>query len=213
MIEVAIIFMLASGFVKLAGYIKRGYEDDQAKLTNVSKDKLTYVDSRGKMRLRSNNHIVAFETYKGRYVLRDLKTYSIVRDYTLERECREKTKSKNRAIKAGKTVYCVDFDMHRQDKIKGMRYQDMETNEIYVIRSIGKWKIPFYMNLDGKFIKPVDKNWRLPNHFGIDDGIKVDIKKELETQINLSPNEKRYNYLWNEWLDLQYCGKDYKNEI
>lgn len=206
MFEVALLFMIAKGVFEFCKYVSKLNANDRAKQNNVSKDGLTYVDNQGRMRLMSNNHIVTFEHYKGQYILRDLKTYDIVRNYTQEKKTAEYLNNKKKAEQEGKTVFCIDSDKHQHDKIKGKRYLDTETNQIYVIRAIGKWRIPFYMDLNGNMIKPVDPSWQPPKVMGIDDGIKINIQDEFNKYLQLTKDEnpiwKAHNELWNEWLDI-----------
>lgn len=216
MFEVALIFLAGKGIFELYKYIKRSHEDDISKLLHSSKDNLTYIDSRGRMRLKSNNHIVVYTIEHNHHVLKDLKTFEILKDYTYEKQQKEYEKSKAKAIAEGKRIFCIDFDTHTHDKINGMRYKNMDTGEIYVIRQIGGWRIPWYMNLKGKFIAPVDSNWKPPKIFGQDPGVKVNIWKEFEkyqnNEILTGPLWKAKNYLWSKWLDLEYCGKDWSEQ-
>ena len=212
MIEIFLLMLIGKGIFELCKYVKRTTNDDIAKLTNRSRDGLTYVDNNGRMRLLSNNHIVAFDKYQGDEVLRDLKTYEIVKNYTQEKREIERQVSQSKAIQESKTIYCIDFDEHRNDKIKGMRYQNLETGEIYVIRQIGRYRIPIYMTLDGKLVKLVDKNWRY--HQMVSKDIDIDIKEEVRKHNEEYKDQplwnKSLNHLWNSTLDLIYCGKEFR---
>ena len=211
---VALLFMLATLGLKFIKYIIGLNADDYAKVNRSLLNDKAYIDNNGKMRLKSNGHIVTHTVENGHYVLKDLKTLEILRDYTLEKEVLESKQSLNKAIKNGQKIYCVDFNTHQSDKIKGMRYRNRDTNEIYVIRHTLKYNIPFYMDLNGKFIEPVDKNWNQTNLFGIGNDIKIDIQKEIQrTKETALPNEKSFNYLWNEMLDIQYCGRRYGENV
>lgn len=216
MLEVALLFLIGKGVFELCKYVRRSYEDDVSKLMYISKDGLTYIDSRGRMRLTSNNHIVVHATQNGHHVLKDLKTFQIIRDYTQERKTIEYNRSKNKALAENKSIFCIDFDMHKTDKLKGMRYQDINTGEIYVIRQIGKYRIPFYMNMKGELVCIVDENWRY--HQMVSKDIQIDIIQEIKKHYEYYKDKPLWNttlnHLWSDVLDLQFCGKDFnKDEI
>lgn len=215
MLEVVLLMLIGKGIFELVKYVRTTTADDVAKLTNRSHDNLTYVDSNGRIRLISNNHIVAFEKYHNDEILRDLKTYDIVRNYSQEQRNLEAQVSQTKALQEGKKIFCVDFNEHKNDKIKGMRYQNIETGEIYVIRQIGCYRIPIYMTLEGKLTKLVDKNWRY--HQMINKDIPIDIKEEVRKHNEQYKNQplwnKTLNHLWNETLDLTYCGKEFSSNV
>lgn len=210
MIEVALVFLIGKGIFELCKYIMRNNEDELAKLNNKSSNGLTYVDSTGRMRLVSNNHIVMFEKYNGCDILRDIKTNHIVKNFTQDKKYEEYKKSKEKAIQEGKTIFCIDFGYHKDDKIRGMRYMDINTQEKFVIRVLGKWKIPFYMNMEGEIVKPVDPKWK-PLGWKEDISGKFDIKKEYNNWLRIIKQsyvtDCYHNFEWSEWADLEYCGK------
>ena len=204
--EVALLLMILGGMFKFCQYVASINANDRAKLKRKSDDGLTYVDNNGRMRLMKNNHIVAFAKENGHDILKDLKTFEVVRDYTQEKMSVEYHESKEKATKKGKKIFCIDFDQHLHDEVKGMRYQDMQTGEVYVIRGIGHRRIPFYMTLDGKKFIPVDKNW---HEFGFDGDLYEELNKFLKIEKESSSNfsSSKFNYNYYNILDIQYCGK------
>ena len=211
MIEIALLFLLGKIIFSLYKSVSNNNAMLRGRIMNTSKDGLTYVDGRAKIRLMSNNHLAMYDTLpNGNQVLRDIKTNQIVKNFTQEQHKIEYQKCCEKAKKEGKTIVCTGFDFHKNDKIKGMRYRDLNTNKIYVIRDLTRWHIPFYVDLNGNIWKPVDENWQpytLPGIEPIDMWEELRKWKAATEQVNISHNY--YNEYYNDMSDIKYCGKDW----
>lgn len=126
-----------------------------------------YIHHDGSTRLVSDNRKVYVGFYhtldRGRrYVIQDVKTGKILKDYTQEEMDNEFPDVVAELPRRDR------MDSHWHDKIRGPRYKDKITGEIYVVRDLDgslfskqnlKHEDPkrWYMNLKGDFVKPVEK--------------------------------------------------------
>jgi len=207
MIEIAIIFLIGKIILKLYKTNADNNAMIRGKIDSRSEDNLTYVDGNAKIRLLSNNHLCIYETLpNGCRVLRDIQTNDIIKNYTQEQNQKDYYNSYQKAIKSGNKIFCYDFNTHEKDKIKGMRYLNINTGEKYVIRNFNA--IPFYVNIEtGKILGVVDKT-KIHSQ---------NVEKIIKSYSHLQRIEKQksfqdvgkyfFNAYWHIADDCCYCGK------
>ena len=136
------------------------------------KGKETYIDSLGRQRLIADDRHVITTERDGDKVLIDAKTRKIIKNYTNESEQKKREIAKNEAIKNNKTVYLYkSFD--KNDKWAGDWYQDIKTNQIYVVRKFTYGSYPFshkeiYFYIDihtGDIVRKTDWQIEMDQHF------------------------------------------------
>lgn len=160
MSEVALLLFIFSIIFKFGRHVIKLHADDWAKINNKSTNGLTWVDSNGKMRLTSNNHLCIYTiSSNGDNVLQDIKTGETIVNYTQIERSKLVAKSKRIAAQKGEYIYCVDFNPHKEDIVRGivgMHFYNSETKETFVIRVFDC--IPFYINVQtGEIGDVVDK--------------------------------------------------------
>ena len=151
--------------VKGTKSIKAANINKKRRNESITSNKQTYIDSDGCERLTYNNQKVLqtyiytktpYCEYKD-YVLKQVDSNNIIKNYSAEKRNQEENERYNDAIKNGKTVYRLGTlrDNYYHSRINGYRYKDINTNAIYVIRSLNGVK--FYMDIDtGQFIRETD---------------------------------------------------------
>lgn len=128
-------------------------KDKKLRETKGNKEFNYYVDSKGKTRSLTTNRIITMDIdpYTKDVVNYDCRTGDI--DYNISAAEREIAKSK--AIKNNKSVYMYNKDNHYQDRIRGVRYVDIKTGRLVVVRV--KFPYTFYMDAEtGKLIRRAD---------------------------------------------------------
>lgn len=138
-------------------FLKESIENAECKKKYANSDGLTYIDSKGRSRLVSNNKLVFYTHDKnGDYILEDIGGY-VYKNFSEEERQEQKNINVDTAIKNGKSTYCEDENEHKKDwYCKGRRFIDLKTGERYVIRCIqGKY---YYMDIStGLLVRKTDK--------------------------------------------------------
>ena len=207
MLEIFIVFLIVKGIMKLCKKVRNNVNDSYAKCNNKAPNGLTWVDSFGKMRLTSNDHLCLYKTLSnGSKVLQDIENGNIIKNYTQDQQTDYFQESLKNAKEQGKTICCVDFNTHEHDgrnSIVGMRYMDMRTKKKYVIRNFDS--VPFYLDMEtGKICDVV--NEKLVRGRNVQDirnrWHKLQNKNEPKWQLF-------FNSFWHRMDDIAYCGKDW----
>ena len=164
---------------------KENKENEKGKTLFKQPNNLTYIDTKGRSRLLSNDEIVFYTHDKyGDYVLEDESGY-VYENFSEEKRIKELNKRKEKALKNAETTYCIDDNNHRKDwTCKGKRFVDFKTGDIYVIRYIN-YKY-YYMNIsNGMLVRKTD--WQINQ-----DELKKNIKTYLNDNLNIDDfNEKQ----------------------
>lgn len=132
-------------------------ENKKNKINFRSADGLTYIDSKCRSRLLSNDKQVIYTHDKnGDYILKDMSGH-IYKNFSQEKRERELNERIYEAKNKNETTYCIDDNDHRNDwECKGKRFKDFKTGDIYIIRYIN-YKY-YYMNIsDGMIVRKTDK--------------------------------------------------------
>ena len=203
MLEAALLLFIISILLKFGRHIVKLHADDWAKINNKSANGLTWVDSNGKMRLTSNNHLCIYITLpNGDRVLQDIKTGESIVNYTQNERVKLVAKSKQIAEQKGESIYCIDFNPHKEDSVRGvvgMHFYNPETKDTFVIRTFDY--IPFYVNIQtGEIGDVVDKKM-------VGDNDIQEIKnKMIKHQQKNSHIKARFffNSYWHYSTDLYY---------
>jgi hypothetical protein len=119
----------------------------------------TYIDTKGRSRLLSNNELVFYTHDKnGDYILENVSGH-VYRNFSEEERNRSMKREKTKALNNNETTYCIDSNKHKNDwTCKGKRFKDFKTGDIYVIRYIN-YKY-YYMNVkNGMIIRKTD--WQI----------------------------------------------------
>lgn len=133
-----IIYTLSSLFLKSIGVLKEDCDNKYIKRNQNDNDLPTWTDIRGNERLKSNGHIAVYgvgnKSCPNDYTLTDIQTGRIIKNYSSEdRDSRIKNEYEKRK-QQGYSTYCCDFNNHLNDSIKGRRYKDFNTGQVFVIR-------------------------------------------------------------------------------
>lgn len=161
--------------------INENLENEENKEIYKHKDGMTYIDTRGRSRLLSNNELV-FYTYdkNGDYVLEDISG-NIYKNFSKEERENELNKRIKKALDNSETTYCVDDDNHRKDWVcKGKRFKDFQSGDVYVIRYI-KHKY-YYMDIsNGMIVRKTD--WQIRKDEDTDKNIKTYLDDYLDIEL------------------------------
>ncbi len=161
--------------------INENLENEENKEIYKHKDGMTYIDTRGRSRLLSNNELV-FYTYdkNGDYVLEDISG-NIYKNFSKEERENELNKRIKKALDNSETTYCVDDDHHRKDWVcKGKRFKDFQSGDVYVIRYI-KHKY-YYMDIsNGMIVRKTD--WQIRKDEDTDKNIKTYLDDYLDIEL------------------------------
>lgn len=192
-----ILFFTFCGIVLAVGSIKEGIENGENRIKFRHKNGLTYIDNKGRDRLLSNNHIAMYHVdyTNGRqdYVLEDIESHVIIKNFTKEKQDREYEESREKAVGEGKSTFCIDSNNYKKYIIsekgfEGKRFKDLQTGKIYVIRKI-KFRY-YYMNIENGFI--VRETDYSKEHIPVDEiSIPIDI-----TEFNKKQANKMETYNW-----------------
>lgn len=130
-------------------------ENEENKVKYRHPDGLTYVDTKGRSRLVSNNEIVVYGMKNGDYVLEKING-TVIKNYSKEQRESQIESNRQKAIINNETTYCIDENTHEKEWIKkGKRFKDLKTGDIYIIRCIN-YKY-YYMRLnDGMLVRKTD---------------------------------------------------------
>ena len=199
--------------------IKTNIENEENRQIAISNGRETYLDYRLCERLVSDNTRVMKATLwkdcsegkEGDRILKCVDSNKIVRNYTKEERDKAESKSILKAKEEGKTVYRLGTwkDDHYKSKIRGYRYKDFNTGQIYVIRTFNA--VNFYMDIKtGKIIRITDGELirnKTPNAYHHD----VEEYEKLRQRINKEQQAYLEKY---EVIDARnwYCkygGKDW----
>lgn len=138
---------------------------------------MTYIDTKGRSRLLSNDELVFYTHKNGDSVLENAEGY-VYRNFSEEKRTNDLYNKKTDASKNKETTYCIDDDNHKKDWMcKGKRFKDFKTGDIYVIRYIN-YKY-YYLNVsDGTLVRKTD--WQIKQ-----DEIKKDVKTYLNDNLDI----------------------------
>lgn len=148
---------------------KEKYRDDEAG---------TYFDNKMRLRDQRTDRIVVYEKdiKTGDVWVKDALSCERLRNITqneVERHYEEERK-KFFEGKTARSYVRYGKDNHRNDKCRGVRYKDLKTGRLYVIREIQSYDtllkkqiypigVTFLMDVEtGEFVRPIDLSLRLP---------------------------------------------------
>lgn len=195
-----IAIIVFTGICFLIGDYRNSRHDDRLRNRGLNNNKLFFhkadgtkqkywIDRKGAMRLEDSNRHVSIHTdiESGDAVVIDVKNRNVLTNLTQNARNRYEKKHREIAIKNGRTVYPIEENKHIGDIIKGRRFRDINTGEIYVIRRI--FGTDWYMRVsDGIFIKTVwDERY---------DTKKVFHTGETIEDINNKQRKKRKDNCW-----------------
>lgn len=180
-------------------------ENKKNKINFRSADGLTYIDSKCRSRLLSNDKQVLYTYDKnGDYILKDMSGH-VYKNFSQEKRERELNERIYEAKNKNETTYCIDDNDHRNDwECKGKRFKDFKTGDIYIIRYIN-YKY-YYMNIsNGLLVRETD--WQIKQNRLNKDRVKylndnLDIIIFNEKQKTITNKCLLYrNYDYNYWCD------------
>lgn len=133
--------MLSSAVTRLIKSSNDAVKNEELKKRPLG-DGTWYIDCNGFTRLVSNNRpvLVGFYNKSGHEVITDLHTGAVYKNYTLEKIRSEYAKNVEDHKKYGGSTICLGISnnyVHAKNEVKGARYKDVETGDIYVIRKNG----------------------------------------------------------------------------
>ena len=182
---------------KVASDISEALHNENNRKEAFAQKQEIYVDSKGCERLISNNQKV-IKTYiyydnnplkTKDYVLKKVGSNEIIRNYSQEEREQQENYYYKKAIELGRTAYRLgglqdDFIHVGIDKPKGYRYKDINTGDIYLIRTyLGK---KYYMDIKtGLLVRLTDGEKK-----------KIEIRKARENQkdIKHTNHNKKFSY-------------------
>lgn len=186
--------------------INENKENEKNKIRYKHPNKLTYIDTKGRSRLLSNDELVFYVYDKnGDYILENAAGY-VYRNFSKEERIRKLNELKDSALKNKESTYCIDDNNHKKDWIcKGKRFKDFKTGDVYVVRWIN-YKY-YYMNIsNGLLVRKTD--WQIKqDKLKINDetyGLNkdVDIREFNKKQINIQNKSLLYrNFEYNSSCD------------
>lgn len=113
------------------------------------------------------------------YVLKYVGTNEIIRNFSQEDREKTERESLQEANINGYTVHRIEekFNDHFHDECRGVRYKDIKTGAVYVLRRVnGK---NFYMDINtGLLVRPTDKQLAFEKQLELDG--RFDLKHDLE---------------------------------
>lgn len=161
--------------------IKDSKENENNKIIFKHPDEITYVDTKGRSRLISNDEIVFYTFKNGEYVLTNASG-CIYKNFSKEKKEKELYKIKEKNLKNKESTYCIDNNNHKKDWIcKGKRFKDFITGDIYVIRYIN-YKYYYLNTVDGTIVRKTD--WQKEQD-------KKNIKSYLQNDLNIEEFNKQ----------------------
>lgn len=161
-------FAIFYGLLSLFGYTGSKIQNG---ITNIRKENETtgeyygkkmWIDSKGRWRDSATGECLTIGTIHGDpsghlYILDSHR--KPVKDITQDAINEREKENREKCIEKNHMAYQIGIkdDYHVRDKCKGLRYKNVKTGEIYVVR---KWKYEeFYMNIqNGMFVSVSDDN-------------------------------------------------------
>lgn len=168
-------------FVSIGAFfhsLKENKENEKGKTLFKHPNNLTYIDTKGRSRLLSNDEIVFYTHNKnGDYILENESGY-VYKNFSEEMRVQNLNERRENSLKNQESTYCIDENNHCKDWVcKGKRFKDFNTGDIYVIRYI-KYKY-YYMNVsNGMLVRKTD--WQIKQ-----DELKKNIKTCLNDNLNI----------------------------
>lgn len=148
-------YTMLVGGATITKNIKTNLENEERRKKAIIEGREKYLDDVGCERLLSDNtRVISTKLWydcadgkEGDYVLKRIKDNVVIRNYTKEKRDVAESTSFSKAKAEGKTVYKLGtwLDNHCKSKIRGYRYKDFNTGDIYVIRVFNGVKS--YMNI------------------------------------------------------------------
>ena len=171
------IWALISGAAIAKYKIDEFIDDENARWDSLVQGKSFYYRSDGSAILHANGHRVITTHLPNReYVLKDLTSGRIIRNYTREKQDRFSEQQKQWAREEGRSAYCCWYDFYYPRHIlqeyypkgiRGSRFKDFRTGAVYVIRKFKSWENPykkdmcFYVDPDRELVvRPIDYEYR-----------------------------------------------------
>ena len=204
---------MAIAFIILKGYslIKKGADEKRRKRNAIKDGQEYYVDRNGTL-LRVKDDVPVMRTWIGNDLCEiNPYTHEVRRNISSENRIQTEKRNKEKAIQNGDRVYrceplrSYNEHYHTNDKIKGIRYKDVETGEIYVIRrKNGKnWYLNintgYYDFADIKQIKSLKMHYMDKNGNSILSEYNEELLNQEKEWLNLE-QKRRMNenpeYLW-----------------
>lgn len=188
-------------------YKRKEYEENQEnKVKYRHPDGLTYVDTKGRSRLVSNDEVVFYTWQNGDYVLERMNG-SIIKNFSLEKRKNQINENLQKALANNETTYCIDENNHEKERCKGKRFKDLKTGETYVIRRL-KYTY-WYLNIDtGMIVRKTDWQLKYDEYSKTTPAFKHN--PEQYNQIyyidveDLNERRKETNDPWVFYLDYEY---------
>lgn len=192
-----ILLTFITTMLKTVGSVLESHENNINKKVYKHSDGLTYTDNKGRARLSKNNHIALYRTNysngKKDWILEDVETHEIIKNFTKEKEIIIISNKKEEAIKNNKSTFLIDENNHiKSFGFQGKRFQDLKTNEIYVVRKFGR--VYYYMNIKNGFIVRKTDYSQNNNH---EDSINI-------SEFNKKQAQQMFTYNWNSCLVDEY---------
>lgn len=181
---------------KIVSDINESFRNEKKHRKALEQKQETYVDSKGCERLVSNNQKV-IKTYvyydndlvkTKDYVLKKLGSNEIIRNYSQEEREQQESYYYNKALELGRTAYRLggigDFFFHVGiNEPQGCRYKDINTGDIYVIRTFYGKK--FYMNIKSGMLVRLSDGERK----------KIEKRQTVDNQHKKKDNNKQQNLM------------------
>lgn len=209
-----LLYSLFVGGARVVKGIQDTIENEEFKQKYRHDDADTYYDNKMRLHDQKTGHIVRYE--------KDLKTGDVyVKDCINGQRLRNLTQNaveshyqeERKKFLEGKTARTyVQYgkDTHRNDKCRGVRYKDLKTGRLYVVREISSYddilkkqiypiNVTFLMDIEtGEFVRPVDLSLRLS-----------DEKLKMEYDILKKEYEKKKEQIEKDKNDPFWCDKTF----
>lgn len=209
-----LLYPLIVGGAKVIKGIQDTIENEEFKQKYRHDDAGTYYDNKMRLHDQKTGHIVRYE--------KDLKTGDVyVKDCENGQRLRNLTQNAVEAHyqeerqkflegKTARTYVQYGKDEHRNDKCRGVRYKDLKTGKLYVVREIESYSsfykkqvypigVTFLMDvITGEFVRPIDLSLNLS-----------DEKLKMQYEIMAKEYEKKKIQIEKDKNDPFWCDKTF----
>lgn len=168
------IWAMFSAVVVIKDSISNAIINSKEREKSLRNNEAFWYKTDGCARLHSNGHkVMTTNLDNGDYVLKDIQTQKILRNYSKEESDKIVQQQYKLAKEKNRSTYCCWYDRfsrkgklytkYCEQKISGSRFKDFKTGDIYVIRKFYKHENPYetdvsyYININtNKVVRPID---------------------------------------------------------
>lgn len=197
-----LIYTIFASFGIILNNIKENNINNECKSKYKNKNNLTYIDSKGKTRLLSNDELVFYtKDNNGNFILENEKG-DVYHNFSQEDQIDILNKNIYVSKKCHFTTYPTNENCYYIEILcKGQRYIDFNTGEVYVIRYLqGKY---YYMNVANGFLVR-ETDWQLANDISLEKEKNINIEEFNNQQKNRTNKRLLYrNSCYNTLCDFR----------